>query len=851
VAWRAAAFAARPRQCGGEIHGVTDRPGVQRIHGYCSLCIARCGTVATVEDGRFTRLDPDPSHPTGRAICAKGRAAPELVYHPERLTHPLRRTRPKGDPDPGWERISWDTALDLTAAAMRRIADRHGPEAVAVSLSSGSTTAIADSAGYIRRLMNAFGTPNGFTNLDLCGWGRGNATRYVYGVGSVGTGSAGGAMPDIAHTGCLILWGYNPSISRLTHATAAVEAQKRGMRLIVIDPRRAGLASKADVWLRVRPGTDGALALGLAGVMLENGWYDADFMRAWSNGPLLVRADTGRMLTARDLAPDGDARRLFGWDAAAGLVAYDASRGRCDGDTARLALDGEYRVATAEGEVVCQPAFALYAALCRRYPPEVVEATCWIPRAQLEEAARLIWQARPVSYYAWSGHEQHANVTQTARAMALLYALTGCFDAPGGNVLLPAVPSAPITGEDLPSAGRLAPAVGRAERPLGPARVNNITAHDLYRAILEGTPYPVRGLLGFGANLLLSNANGTHGRTALAALEFYAHADLFMTPTASAADVVLPVASAFEREALKIGFEISTEAQSRVQLRPAVVPPPGEARADTDIVFDLARRLGLAAQFWDGDVEAAYRHQLAPSGVSLQALRARPQGVQVPLQMRHTKHAEADVQGHPGGFATPSRRIELYSETFLDHGYAPLPEFVEPAVGPAVRPDLAARFPLVLTCAKPTVFCQSQHRALPSLRRRAPDPEVELHPDAARARRIAQGDWVSIETPEGSVRARAHLNADLDPRVVVGEHGWWQGCPELALPGYDPFGREGANFNLLIGSHSRDPISGTASHRASLCEIRPDADGRGSTVSVLAPTRSSCGESSFGIGGHA
>jgi anaerobic selenocysteine-containing dehydrogenase len=289
-------------------------------------------------------------------------------------------------------------------------------------------------------------------------------------------------------------------------------------------------------------------------------------------------------------------------------VTYDATAGRYNGDTAKLALDGEYRIATAQGEVVCQPAFALYAALCRRYPPEVVEATCWVPRAQLEEAARLIWQARPVSYYTWSGHEQHANVTETARAMSLLYALTGCFDAPGSNVLLLAVPSAPITGEDLPAAQRLAPALGMTERPLGPARWNDVTACDLYQAILEGTPYPVRGLIGFGANMLLSHADGGHGRVALAALDFYAHADLFMTPTAALADVVLPVASAFERKALKIGFEISTEAQSLIQFRQAVVPPPGEARADTEIVFDLANRLGLAAQFWNGDIEAAYHH---------------------------------------------------------------------------------------------------------------------------------------------------------------------------------------------------------------------------------------------------
>ena len=800
---------------------MADTSSAQRIQGYCGLCIARCGTVATVEEGRFTRLDPDPSHPTGQAICAKGRAAPELVSHPERLTHPLRRTRPKGDPNPRWERISWDEALNLTAAAMRRIATQYGPQAVAFTVSSPSTTAIGDSTGFIQRLANAFGTPNARITLDLCGWGRAFATRYTYGVGSVGA-SAGGAMPDIANSGVLILWGYNPSFTRLTHATAVVAALKRGMRLIVVDPRHVGLAGKADVWLRVRPGTDGALALGLANLMIERGWYDRDFIRDWSNGPHLVRADTGRLLTERDLDPNGDAGRVFAWDsAAARLVPYDTTAGRYHGDTIDLALYGEYRVATLQGEVVCHPAFELYARLCRRYPPKTVEAICWIPRAQVEEAARLIWDARPVSYYAWSGHEHHANVTQTARAMSLLYALTGSFDQPGGNVLFTPPPAAPIDGQQLPAAQSMAPAVGLAERPLGPARWGYVGTRDLYQAILEGTPYPVRAVIGFGANVLLAHAGGRHGLAALEALEFYAHADLFMNPTAELADVVLPVAAAFEREGMKIGFEISQEAQSLIQLRSAVVPPPGEARPDTDIVFDLARRLGLAAQFWNGDIEAAYRHQLAPTGVTLEQLRAAPGGVRVPLQTRHAKHAEPDANGAPRGFATPSRRVELYSQTFLDHGYAPLPDFSEPPVGPVARPDLATRFPLILTCAKPSLFCQTQHRALPSLRKRVPHPEVELHPEAAQARGIANGDWVSIETPEARVRARARLNTDIDPRVVVGEHGWWQGCAELGAPGYDPFGPMGASFNLLIGTAERDPVSGTPSLRSYLCEIRP------------------------------
>src|SRR6516225_8037457 len=241
---------------------------------------------------------------------------------------------------------------------MRHTAEQYGPQAVAFSQSSGSTTAIADSAPFIRRLMNAFGTPNLVWPLDLCGWGRGFVTRYVFGVGSVAIGSAGGAMPDIAETGCLILWGYNPSFSRITHATATVAGLKRGMKLIVIDPRHVGLANKADVWLRVRPGTDGALALGLANVMIQNGWYDRGFVRDWSNGPHLVRADNGKLLRASELAVGGDARHYVAWDEATQRpIAYDPVTGRYDGLSKHLALTGEYLVTGVNGMVACRPVF--------------------------------------------------------------------------------------------------------------------------------------------------------------------------------------------------------------------------------------------------------------------------------------------------------------------------------------------------------------------------------------------------------------------------------------------------------------------------------------------------------------
>ncbi len=500
-------------------------------------------------------------------------------------------------------------------------------------------------------------------------------------------------------------------------------------------------------------------------------------------------------------------------------ITYDPVTGGYEGDNPEPALVGTFTVETVQGRVVCRPAFDLTADLCRRYAPERVEAICGIDRNQIEGAAWMLWEARPVAYYAWSGVEMQTNSTQIARAIAQLYALTGSFDGPGGNVLFPAVPSGNVVGEALLPAEQHARTLGLLERPLGPSRWQFVTTDEVYRAILEQRPYPVRGLVGFGANLLIAHADGRRGREALAALDFYVHADLFMNPTAELADIVLPVASAFEREALKIGFEVSAEAQSLVQLRPRVVEPRGEARSDTKIVFDLACRLGLGAHFWDGDIEAAYRYQLHPSGVSLVALRENASGVRVPLQTRYRKFAE-QKDGIPRGFATPTRKIELYSETLLEHGYPPLPEYEEPLIGPSSRPDLVERFPLILTCAKHTLFCESQHRALPSLRRHALDPQVELHPSAAGERGIGPGDWVHIETPGGSVRARAKMNDTLEPNVVCGQHGWWQACSDIGMPGYDPFGPDGANLNLIIGNEAIDPVSGSVPHRAYLCQIR-------------------------------
>src|SRR5262249_26966373 len=152
--------------------------------------------------------------------------------------------------------------------------------------------------------------------------------------------------------------------------------------------------------------TDGALALGLANILIERGWYDREFVRSWSNGPLLVRSDTNRLLRSEDLTADDDRRSLLAWDMRKKrLVRYNPAAGRYDAPEENLALHGEYAVATKDGVVSCRTVFDRYATLCKKFAPDVIAKTCGIPPEQLVQTARIIWHARPVSYYAWSGHE--------------------------------------------------------------------------------------------------------------------------------------------------------------------------------------------------------------------------------------------------------------------------------------------------------------------------------------------------------------------------------------------------------------------------------------------------------------
>ena len=483
--------------------------------------------------------------------------------------------------------------------------------------------------------------------------------------------------------------------------------------------------------LQPRPGTDGALALALIHCLMEESWYDAAFARQWTNGTFLLNPGTDRLVTEADLSSDGVTQRYVVWDETSSQPAiYDPATGTYDGDRVLPALFGTRSLKGKDGaEILCKPVFERLGEIAAEFAPERSEKIHWVPAQKVWQTALLLAHNRPVSMYMWNGVGQHTNATQTSRAIASLYALIGDFDRRGGNVSFPKVPVNDVGGKEFLPKEAGAMRVGRERKPLGPpAKPGNCAAYDIFNAILDEKPYPIKALLNFGSNTIMSNADSRRGRAAMEALEFGVAADLFMTPTAELCDYVLPATSFLEMANVTYAFEHRPNGKTHLQYRAAVVEPLAERRPDTWIIFELAKRMGFAEQFWHGDIEAGYAYELQPSGVSLEQLKSAPGGISLPAPPVFEKHAKPAKDGRARGFATPSKKVELYCLPFAANGIAALPEYVEPALSPVSRPDIAVDFPLVLTNAKFTTYVHSQQRALPSLRKSSPEPSADIHP---------------------------------------------------------------------------------------------------------------------------
>ncbi len=443
--------------------------------------------------------------------------------------------------------------------------------------------------------------------------------------------------------------------------------------------------------------------------------------------------------------------------------------------------------------------------------PAWAEKITWVKTEQIITAARLYATSKPAILDWGVGIEQNTNSLQTVRAIACLRAITGNIDVPGGDILgMNIMNSYPTLARSLPRKTqkrmREKRLGAKSFKLLGGWRAFMPSAHipTLLQAMHSSKPYPVRGLLVFGGNPLLTVAGSGEVKRALQSLDLLVVTDLFMTPTAAMADFVLPAAFWPEVEQV-IGYPLVVENMVFAQQKAVQYK---NCRQDEWIMDELAKRLDLPG--CGESLTDLIRKRIEPLGCSYEELQEK--GVIYP-EHKYYKYKKK-------GFRTRSKKVELSCSALSRMGYAPLPSYQEPPESPVSCPELAERYPYILTTgSRRREFFHSEQRQVASLRRLRPYPQAEIHPDQASEHGIKSGDWIKISSARGSIRMKALVSENIRSGVVNVEHGWW--FPEKSEKAQFNFLESNAN-QLTNNGPPYDPAFGTYQLRGLLCTIEKE-----------------------------
>jgi thiosulfate reductase / polysulfide reductase chain A len=328
-------------------------------------------------------------------------------------------------------------------------------------------------------------------------------------------------------------------------------------------------------------------------------------------------------------------------------------------------------------------------------------------------------------------------------------------------------------------------------------------ARSVLDAMTTGKPYPVTAAISVASNPLLSLPNVRRTYEGLKSLELYVVGEFYLTPSAALADYVFPICSTVETTELWLTGAFCVAC-------PRGIEPLYERRNTFDFWRGLAVRLGQAEHWPWKTVDEVWNYRLSPLGLTFDQLLERNGLFGKPEFGRYRKF----------GFGTPSGKVELRSSTFEALGCEPLPVYREMPHSPAADPKLAETFPLILISGSRFMpMYHSEQRQIEAARKKRPDPLVTLHPETAKRLHLGEGEWVKVETPQGSIRMRLSLSDTVDQRMAEAEHGWW--FPERGQAEPSLFGVFESNANVLCpdGSEFCSPEIGSWPHTALLCRV--------------------------------
>jgi anaerobic selenocysteine-containing dehydrogenase len=430
-----------------------------------------------------------------------------------------------------------------------------------------------------------------------------------------------------------------------------------------------------------------------------------------------------------------------------------------------------------------------------QYTPERMSEITWVPAGLIRDAAQRYASARPAAILWGNALEQNVNTFDTLRAIVCLMAITGNLDVPGGNIH--------ANEPDIMRLGRL------VRSDMLPAKKSEmINAYCgvvpgmmtvppalFKRAVLEDLPYPVKGAYIMGANPLLTNADSRKSRDAFMKLDFIAVSDMFMTPTAAFADIVMPAASAFEFN--DIGH--AGLGHGYILARPKLIDPPDECWPEIKIINEIGKRL-TSSELWYDDYNEFLNDLLRPSGLNFRGF----------ADIGHLEGTQRYKKYEASGFKTHSGKVELLLSNSEDLKLPLMPRFRK------LPEDEDPDYPFVLTGKKDRFYPHSSYRSDRALRRHSPRPIVEIHPATADIFGIHNGDEVLIKTKIGEISQFARISEKIHPRVIYASYGWW--FPESDRK--TQYEWEKSNYNVLISADRLGREFGTPNIKGIGCIIR-------------------------------
>ena len=435
----------------------------------------------------------------------------------------------------------------------------------------------------------------------------------------------------------------------------------------------------------------------------------------------------------------------------------------------------------------------------RGYTPEWAERVTDIPAREIRSVAREYATTKRACIRISESPEKY-DLQSFGMAIPILIAITGHLDRPGGNVWF--YPAKHLGFDTL--IGRVPEEARR--KTLGREkfyikRRGRMTADfiSVVDALITGEPYRPKALMIFGANPMSTARNPVLISEALKKLEFILAVDVVPTPTVRFADVVMPAATRYECDGEPAIWE------NHLTINNRIVEPLWEARNELEVTLDLACRLGMAKDFWNGDYTAMINDYLKPVGVTFEELKKNSlKGIYMPRteQMDERERYEKEFQ------SLPDKKVQLYNTELEKEGFNPLPAYKGEPEDPFNTPLLLREFPLIFTDEHSDyVNHHSWMRNVPWLREIRRYPYVKINPKTAVAYGIGDGDWVELVSIHGKMKALAWVFPGIRPDTVMGQHGWWQGCDELKLPEYSVL-NGGTNPNVLFNWTKRDPVTG-------------------------------------------